>query len=80
MKWIFLILVLLLPFQAYSRTCIMLEDKTFEWNQRYTGKVDGKHRTWYSVRAEMVRKHFITVIYGFDGCDGIEVTKQVVFN
>ena len=34
MKWMFLIL--LIPFQALSSTCIGTEDKSFIWNQKYS--------------------------------------------
>ena len=128
MKWMFLIL--LIPFQALSSTCISTEDKSLIWNQKYShlisvtahsleesytveieapleiesfpfkaiglfidsiddptlftmlyaNQVDGKYVAWYSVRRELVRKQYILVNYSGEGCDHVDVTKQVVFN
>ena len=66
-------------FNGISLSVDNIDDPTF-YTMLFTGEVDETHRAWYSVRAEMVRKHFITVSFGFHGCEGIAVTKQVVFN
>ena len=128
MRWMFLILFM--PFQTLSSTCIGTEDKSFIWNQKYShlvsvtahslqegytveievpleienfpfkmvglfvdsmddptlftmlyaNQVDGKYVAWYSVKRELIRKQYVLVDYSGEGCDGIAVTKQVVFS
>ena len=56
-----------------------MDDPTL-FTMLYANQVDGKYVAWYSVKRELIRNQYVLVDYSGEGCDGVAVTKQVVFS